>query len=1699
MSPTRPSHELLHSIQETVGKELCPAVVRRLLRVPPVWQALHQAGVLETALREHARDLTPADIVRTIDDPNGVQMIRHERLISGEVTPDSVEDLAVLRAYLMDGLDDPPEGEPEHNLLEKVNQLRRGGAWALACTWPDLPDDVKTAERFLRTGSGALFDALTTSILANSDPDAAASELLAAQAHWVDLFSALDPEKEPELAAAIAQRVIDEGLVPERLGTLDVLFAEGISQQALQRTETAAATLEKAYRLTSERGALIADRMAELAYQNGDPMMAVQARERALEQNPAPDRRASLALATLRAGDPMKATQLISAPYKSDEERIAAATVHVELGQSESAHEALTPVEVDSLDGKWQERLGAVWQDLEEPQRAIEAMQAAVHSRPVVPELRAGLAELLLRAGDSQAAAGEAALAAYLSPSSLSARRTLAHSLENTGEHKRALNEWLAIAEHDPSVKPAVVETALRAEEPSTALTFAQELLAEDGNSAVACTAMGKALVAAGNPESGREHLKRATSIAPDDAQAWIALARAEDQLDEAESAGKTLQAAVQSCPSDAELRSELADWLVRSDRWSEAAEHARKALDLEPYSPDHILRCARLEERLGHVDEARSMYEKVYQLRPADVDVRTSLAHMYETTQEYEQALDILGSLPEEAAASDRALLGRLLVRTFPDDGDPARGKEALAALQQAEENGFESDDIDYWKGRAYALSGNYQSSMRSYQACLKSLPESARDLREACLLAQADAALADGQTPVAISLLESAIESNFSSAPIHTRLAKAYLAASLPEEALHSTLKAVELDPDHPGARTTLIESAKASEAWDLLVHKSDQWQENSDEPDPFAFDRALALHHLDRAGDARDAIARAIWPRRHETEALREAAQVLRSIEQPEDAQRLLLTAKSHQPDETEISAELAQAALEAGDYETAYDAWAELIDREPENETALIGAAQALWNLDRRAASIGLLQRAVKQRPDDGDLHAKLARVQLENGEISQALEHYRRAVELNPEATDTAWDAAQALLRHDAPQYALRVLKSLLTQEPENERALLAMAESYLRLGKAKETLATIGRLPAHSVHAGAEALRCLAYRELGERESAEQALEAALANEPRSVGDLRRQLQAALAFGRWQGAETLLHATQIEDFEALNALVMGRLRLADARWLFSVRGDSQHHAPEATAIANESIQSLLDKITQAEFLSEHQRQLLEEVLLLAFGERETSELSRATHTETVGPWARSIARDSWIVALLREGKPEDAMRLLSTSPSSSVVSEWIPLLAGLANFDLESYGRARKAFGAVASESHLRSAAAYFTGLTWLKEGRRDEAINALNSAVLSCPDEPGWQHKLATLYMTSGMPETALPHLQQALEQQPENVELKTDYALALKRSGQLTEAEEMFAEILPNRERDNSVWRTAAETALALGNPEIAEQRYGHVLELDPQDAAARIGAAKSALANGDRRGSHEHVEHILQQPPTAATDLIQLGQLLMEHDRNDKALDVFDQALRSTDRPMSVHRARSQLLLKLGRAQEAIQALQRVVEVDPGDDQAWSSLAEGYRLANQPDQAVDALRMAIEARPGSVKNRLRLARMYRAAGQLDQALDLLIELEREAPQNSDVAFELGRVHEDRRQHQRALHHFERAIQLNNKSAAAHFHAGMVLKALKAYGKAANMFRQAADLNPNDSDALHQLAAVQALDLVHGGRNQQTSAVTT
>jgi tetratricopeptide (TPR) repeat protein len=89
---------------------------------------------------------------------------------------------------------------------------------------------------------------------------------------------------------------------------------------------------------------------------------------------------------------------------------------------------------------------------------------------------------------------------------------------------------------------------------------------------------------------------------------------------------------------------------------------------------------------------------------------------------------------------------------------------------------------------------------------------------------------------------------------------------------------------------------------------------------------------------------------------------------------------------------------------------------------------------------------------------------------------------------------------------------------------------------------------------------------------------------------------------------------------------------------------------------------------------------------------------------------------------------------------------------------------------------------------------------------------------------------------------------------------------------------------------------------------------------------------------------------------------------------------------------------------------------------------------------------------------------------------------------PEDPRIPVEAGLVYEDRREYSRALDSYLKAVDIDSSSLQAHYRAGILLRTLKTYRKAGEMLKRAAELAPTNQDVMHQLAAVRALELVHG-----------
>lgn len=202
--------------------------------------------------------------------------------------------------------------------------------------------------------------------------------------------------------------------------------------------------------------------------------------------------------------------------------------------------------------------------------------------------------------------------------------------------------------------------------------------------------------------------------------------------------------------------------------------------------------------------------------------------------------------------------------------------------------------------------------------------------------------------------------------------------------------------------------------------------------------------------------------------------------------------------------------------------------------------------------------------------------------------------------------------------------------------------------------------------------------------------------------------------------------------------------------------------------------------------------------------------------------------------------------------------------------------------------------------------------------------------------------HLENGNPEKALEYLNQSIERDPENLQA---YIRRCQAHSQLGNHEAAIAD--GNRALELSIEdRNLALALLHQGNSQAAQQKL----------ARAKVKWQLSLLLNAD-------------QIPA----LIQLFTAFMNEANYEEALQVIEDSLQRNDRVAHKHLMHSQVLMALGRREEAEAALEEARKRNVGDALALPASVDEYVFA-QPLEEAPMVRTA--AKPVFEQNELPLA---------------------------------------------------------------------------------------------------------------------------
>jgi len=277
----------------------------------------------------------------------------------------------------------------------------------------------------------------------------------------------------------------------------------------------------------------------------------------------------------------------------------------------------------------------------------------------------------------------------------------------------------------------------------------------------------------------------------------------------------------------------------------------------------------------------------------------------------------------------------------------------------------------------------------------------------------------------------------------------------------------------------------------------------------------------------------------------------------------------------------------------------------------------------------------------------------------------------------------------------------------------------------------------------------------------------------------------------------------------------------------------------------------------------------------------------------------------------------------------------------------------------------------VRSGAYQLMGMSELKRGNGDRALELLHDAVSADPGNGQAEYRLALAYDELGRTTEAIRYYQIAVAVAPRHNRTINHLAAAYRRTGRPGDARAMYEQALANNRYEVPAVMGLAELDIQEGTESslaAAERRLLRLLDWMPENAVAWANLGVARVALGRTGEAIEAYSEALRRSPDHVTAAVNLAQLYHRAGDTQRARTLFQRAvtigLESIDQATVVH----DFYVSQGDAGRAVALWEEVSRLNPDSTVAREFLAWSYALADDVQRAEPLCNQMTRERPSS-----------------------------------------------------------------------------------------------------------------------------------
>jgi len=242
--------------------------------------------------------------------------------------------------------------------------------------------------------------------------------------------------------------------------------------------------------------------------------------------------------------------------------------------------------------------------------------------------------------------------------------------------------------------------------------------------------------------------------------------------------------------------------------------------------------------------------------------------------------------------------------------------------------------------------------------------------------------------------------------------------------------------------------------------------------------------------------------------------------------------------------------------------------------------------------------------------------------------------------------------------------------------------------------------------------------------------------------------------------------------------------------------------------------------------------------------------------------------------------------------------------------------------------------------------------------------------------------------------------------------------------------------------------------------------------------------AMAAREQGRFEEAAQLYAQVPPDDSNypmALHHLGVLKYQAGDLPGALQLMQQTLRLNPQNSRAEANQANILLALGRPDEALAACDRALAIDPQNAPAWNIKGCLLASADQHESAIECWSRAVEIEPDMAEAWVNRGLALRTLEQYDRAIESLESAAQLDPQNANVWVNYGLSLRANGRNTEALACFEKAVTLNPQDAMAWGNRGEIEHELGQDNLALTSMEQALRLVPQNASAWAYRGAIE------------------